>query len=133
MPGRKLTKVAIYAAHALPTFNTPEEKRYLKAIQKKWPDCEVLNPNGLYTDPEGKLPESEVYKKNYKKEVRRCTILTLLENQGCIPKGEYDEYECARRHKERLFVCRGGRFLPVKRVEVRGDGKNWRRYAKVVV
>lgn len=120
-----MMKGRIYAAHAIEDYNSMREKQYLRAIKKKWPKHEIINPNGLYKNTGDFL-------QNYKREIKKCDILIVLERGGYIPRGEYRECIYARDNMIPIYVFRKGIFLLVKSVVIVNEDDWSGAYAKVI-
>ncbi len=83
----------IYYAHSRMKYNTLIEQYELALIRQKFPEAEIINPNGTVDQT---LPEEDIMQECYKL-IDNCDALVFSSISGVIGKGVYYEiaYACA--------------------------------------
>lgn len=106
----------IYFAHPVSDYNTPKEEEDLQAIQKYFPDAEILNPNS---------PESEAaYKvqgmKYFEDLVKTCTgIVCVPFSDGEWGMGVWKEAESMARSGGPVWQLHQGKLQEVDFKDIR--------------
>ena len=83
----------IYYAHSRMKYNTMIERYEFALIRKKFPDAEIINPNGTVDQT---LPEGDIMQECYKL-IDECNILVFSSISGVIGKGVYREIKRAKK------------------------------------
>ena len=77
----------IYYAHSRMKYNTMIEQYELALIRQKFPEAEIINPNGTVDQT---LPEGDIMQECYKL-IGECNMLVFSSISGVIGKGVYYE------------------------------------------
>ena len=119
----------IYYAHHLWKYNTKIEEYELSIIRKKFPDAEILNPNGMVCQS---LPESEIVQDCFSK-ILECDALVFSDISGMVGYGVYSEVQFASFHYIPIYRIVGTEITmpPVIKFEVLHDSKDLRVYAEI--
>jgi hypothetical protein len=94
----------IYYAHHLWKYGTEIEAWELDLIRKRFPGCEIINPNGAI---EQGRPAEDIMADCLQK-VRECDVLVFSSLSGVIGKGVYRELLEASQHSVPVFHLHHG-------------------------
>lgn len=83
----------IYYAHSRMKYNTLIEQYELALIRQKFPEAEIINPNGTVDQT---LPEEDIMQECYKL-IGECNMLAFSSISGVIGKGVYREIKRAKK------------------------------------
>lgn len=83
----------IYYAHSRMKYNTLIEQYELALIRQRFPEAEIINPNGLVNQNQ----DNETAMQECYKLIGECNILVFSSISGVIGKGVYREIKRAKK------------------------------------
>lgn len=124
----------IYYAHHMSIYNTLQEERELKVINKMFENDTIINPNGWINDKgvSGPVIMEQCYIFVKQSDV---VVFSTLED-GVIGRGVYCELEKAFENKKKVYYLIRNALVEYyesdyKETKLINDGKNWKTYAKI--
>jgi hypothetical protein len=117
-------KSKLYYAHSKIIYDTDLEKEQLKLINNKFPDYEIINPNGNFVF-------SGMMACYYM--IQACDMLIFSALDDFVGKGVYSEIEFAQRNGIKILCLKNEKFYEKIAVKI-FDSQDWKcRYAKVKI
>lgn len=123
-----MKKKAVYFSHNIMTYNTEAEKTALSYILRRWPESFFCpNQHGISFEST-----------DFMKAVNSCEKILVLEYDGFIGKGGFDEISFALKKKKPVFLMKPGprkglfALLPVLGIRVIDD-LDWNRHARLEI
>lgn len=119
----------VYFAHHKKDYGTEKAEKVKQLLLKAFSNCDVLDPEDLNWDEEVKKYGSHA--KTYFGLVSQCTFVVIMEYEGHIGRGVYQEATYALLKKKPVWVVRGQDLLSVRYLHQLEDISDWYKFATV--